>query len=57
MPVGEGRTPEAHETGDEIAGGLILALMRRGAESGELCEVPQHVRDIAAIALQPEPEI
>lgn len=56
MDVGERSIPEAQVICDEIAGDMVLALLRRGAESRELSEVPQHVYDIAATALQPEPE-
>lgn len=54
MAANERSVPEAQERTDEVAEDMVMTLIRRGAESGQLDEVPQHVHDIAAIALQTE---
>jgi len=56
MATGERSVPEPEERRDEVAGDMVLALIRHGAESGELDEVPQYVQDLAAIALSTKPE-
>lgn len=56
MAANERSVPEAQERRDEVAEDMVMTLIQRGAESGELDEVPQYVHDIAAIALPTEPQ-